>query len=836
MKKLLLLAALLAALLLGIAAARAENLLKNPTFDEDSAYWETDMWITQGDVTLATWTPDGKSGGGLSIENRSKNDARFVQTVSVEPQTTYLLSGYVRTDGAIPEGGAGLSIIGYTNARAHVENTRGKWKRMELYFKTKAGQSSVTVAARVGFYSADTAGAAQFDELSLTKVSEVPKSATLILLENDSAQASGSEVSSASWSPIAVPAAALLVLLLLVLHARRVRRRVRYEQPAPAGPVRFTRRELLCLLALTVVYAFVAFYHLGDTRAPQSEWRGSEAVLDLGGTQSYTVMLYPGINWPASTDVYFEVSDDGESWSFAGQAAVEDGDCFTWRHVRRAVFGEDGSVTGWQSGEQVFTSRYLRLTSADVALMEIGLHGEDGALLYATAPNARDAALCDETELVPDAPSYMNSMYFDEIYHGRTAYELLHGLSIYEWTHPPLGKELMALGVGAFGMTPFGWRFTGTLMGVLMLPAIFLLARLLFGKPFPALMAAFLLAFDEMHLAQTRIATIDSYAVLFILLMTACMVRYMQMNLLIDGNKTLVPLGLSGLFMGLACASKWTGAYGGLGLAVLFFWVVARRAAEVARARRSLSAKEAAALRTLLVRRLAVTFGCCVVFFIIVPFVIYYLSYIPHFTAAGGLTPSRFIHEQERMFNYHSGLTGSHSYESRWFDWPLGFRPVWYYSGGDMPEGFVSTILCFGNIAIWWPSAVALIALAVLWLRGVLSRKAVEDYTPAIILIGFLAQLVPWMFIERMTFLYHYFPSLVFAILALVYFISRLRDCLGKRAYILIALYALVVLVFFALFYPFATGEAMTRTYATAMNWLRKLNLPWWPFSGWLRY
>lgn len=74
---------------------------------------------------------------------------------------------------------------------------------------------------------------------------------------------------------------------------------------------------------------------------------------------------------------------------------------------------------------------------------------------------------------MPAYPSYLNSTYFDEIYHPRTAYEQLHYDefdSAYEWTHPPLGKTLMMIGIELFGMTPFGWRFMGTLMGVIMLP------------------------------------------------------------------------------------------------------------------------------------------------------------------------------------------------------------------------------------------------------------------------------------------------------------------------------------------------------------------------------
>jgi len=42
-------------------------------------------------------------------------------------------------------------------------------------------------------------------------------------------------------------------------------------------------------------------------------------------------------------------------------------------------------------------------------------------------------------------------MYFDEVYHARTAFELLAQRDPYEWTHPHLAKEVMALGILAFG-------------------------------------------------------------------------------------------------------------------------------------------------------------------------------------------------------------------------------------------------------------------------------------------------------------------------------------------------------------------------------------------------
>ncbi|TMD62118.1 MAG: phospholipid carrier-dependent glycosyltransferase [Chloroflexi bacterium] len=42
-------------------------------------------------------------------------------------------------------------------------------------------------------------------------------------------------------------------------------------------------------------------------------------------------------------------------------------------------------------------------------------------------------------------------MYFDEVYHARTAMEMLAGREYYEWTHPHLAKEVMAASIVLFG-------------------------------------------------------------------------------------------------------------------------------------------------------------------------------------------------------------------------------------------------------------------------------------------------------------------------------------------------------------------------------------------------
>ena len=75
-------------------------------------------------------------------------------------------------------------------------------------------------------------------------------------------------------------------------------------------------------------------------------------------------------------------------------------------------------------------------------------------------------------------------------------------------------------------MNPFGWRFVGTLCGVIMVPLLYLFLKNLFGKRCIAVCGTALFAFDFMHFTQTRIATIDTYAVLFILISYLFMYRW----------------------------------------------------------------------------------------------------------------------------------------------------------------------------------------------------------------------------------------------------------------------------------------------------------------------
>ena len=562
---------------------------------------------------------------------------------------------------------------------------------------------------------------------------------------------------------------------------------------------RMTRRDALFVTLLTLIYAGVAFWNLGDTRAPQTvrSLDGESALIDLGGEETVSrVQIYTGIGQGSYT---FELSPDGETWLAA--ASFEQG---------------HAALLKWQeldlSSAPQTTVRYLRITGSGPAeLGEVAVYDENGLMLPITSGCPE---LCDEQELVPAEATYLNSSYFDEIYHARTAWEHLRGIYPYEVSHPPLGKLILSVGIALFGMTPFGWRFMGTLFGVLMLPLMYVIAKKLYGgRLIPGCCTA-IFAADFMHFTQTRIATIDTYAVFFILLM------YLFMWLFVSTDSWRY-LALSGLFFGLGAASKWTCLYAGAGLGViwLLYWirkyktnaVGATSAAARSPEQPAMSGACGAFFKNILF---------CLLFFVLIPGVIYYLSYYPYALARGITSPfdrgyARIVLENQKfMFTYHSGVTAEHPYSSRWFQWILDIRPILYYLN-YYPDGTRSSFGAWVNPVLCWAGLLSLFVLGYM----ALARR---DKKAGFLLIGYLSQLLPWVFITRITFEYHYFPSSVFLILALGYVFSLM----GRRERWRILGLTGLCAALFVLFYPALSGLRVDNSTASALlQWL-----PTWPF------
>ena len=120
-------------------------------------------------------------------------------------------------------------------------------------------------------------------------------------------------------------------------------------------------------------------------------------------------------------------------------------------------------------------------------------------------------------------------------------------------------------------------------------------------------------------------------------------------------------------------------------------------------------------------------------------------------------------------------------------------------------------LLCWGG----------LLAIIAMLARSIFDR----DKKALFILIGYLSQLGPWLLITRLTFEYHYFPSVVFLTLAVCHMFNTFRRKTRHWAAYACSFTA-VCLVLFCMFYPVLSGEPVSMNYtASVLKWLST-----WPF------
>ena len=144
----------------------------------DAEGWYENAYYDEVGYSQLSITSEKAHSGQYSalVENASSNDARFVCTVAVKPNTTYKLSGYVFVESMEPGGnGANLAVEDLYAFSDCLFDTTGEWQYVEWYGQTGFDQKSVTIGVRVGGYGAESIGKAYFDDISLEKVDKVPQ-------------------------------------------------------------------------------------------------------------------------------------------------------------------------------------------------------------------------------------------------------------------------------------------------------------------------------------------------------------------------------------------------------------------------------------------------------------------------------------------------------------------------------------------------------------------------------------------------------------------------------------------------------------------------------------
>ena len=574
------------------------------------------------------------------------------------------------------------------------------------------------------------------------------------------------------------------------------------------------RCDWIPLVLVTVIYAITAFFQLGSMSAPES-------YVKFQQEDSYTFSFSQPVKvdeisfyTSLGTGTYrLEYTNNGSDWKWV-DLDQNYATLFKWETVDLNQIPEGMDVPPVTLEATTFR---ITATTADrtegLWLAELALWS-DGEPLIPDHVDVGAEALFDEPEEWTTKQTYMNSSYFDEIYHPRTALEHLNNIYPYEVSHPPLGKLIMSLGIALFGMVPFGWRFMGTLFGVLMLPILYVFLKNFFGKTPVAFCGTCLFAFDFMHLVQTRIGTIDTYGVFFILVSYYFMYRWLCCPVGSSLRKTAVPLFLCGLFWGIGCACKWTVIYAGAGLAVMWLLGLVFRYREWKLDPQGFD----------FISFVLSTTSLSIIFFVLLPSVIYTASYIPYATAQGNLTLDNLLNvmwsNQEFMLSYHQGVHSTHPYQSSWYQWIFDARPILYYRDLDLAntEGVKSLFASFNNPLVSWAGLLAFFAVLIQTIRRKCGRGL-------FILIAILSQFLPWLPIGRTLFAYHYFPTILFLVFAIAYLMNDMLDRHKKGATLAVYGFTGCTVAVYAIFYPALTGLYIPLWYSEVfLRWF-----PSWP-------
>ncbi|MCL2695985.1 MAG: glycosyltransferase family 39 protein [Clostridiales bacterium] len=582
---------------------------------------------------------------------------------------------------------------------------------------------------------------------------------------------------------------------------------------------RLVKADRRLILSLVLIYSLMALLNLGTFNFPQSAWLpelGETVVLDFGQeVEIDTCVANPNffVDIPAYWADPYDKSSTGEV-----TITTDAGQSFSFVHEREQLYQWYGAQLGIRTRTLTLT-----VTQEKIALNEMAFFDAEGKLLPVAVVSETGVQLVDEQHTAQAETLYFgfNGMYFDENLYAITAQQHLHGQEPYEWTHPPLGKLLISVGIAVFGMVPFGWRIMGVLFGALMIPILYIFAKRIFKRTDFAFIAAALLTFDCMHFTLARVSNIDVFSAVFILLMFLFMFDYINLNFYdVPLKKTLKPLLLSGLFFGMTISVKWNGFYGGAGLAILLFWTLASRLRERIKAK---TERERERTKTF-GRNTMLTLAACLAFFIVIPALIYFLSYISYYIYEASLAEGSYGIEdsvrtlwryQQDMFRYHNTLDFGHEYQSRWHQWLIMERPIRYWS--IVTPTLVSCMTLTGNPIVWFVGTAGALGLVCAritgWFKG--------NRATLLLAIAVLSNLLPWAFLSRTTFIYHYFATLPFMLLAGLYFLYIWEQKNKKTYWFKWALLAAAI-VFFALMFPAISGIPMPSWYA----WFLEYCLP----------
>jgi dolichyl-phosphate-mannose--protein O-mannosyl transferase len=404
---------------------------------------------------------------------------------------------------------------------------------------------------------------------------------------------------------------------------------------------------------------------------------------------------------------------------------------------------------------------------------------------------------------------YPKGFVFDEVYYAQNAESLLHhGVELDPKTgaaqfivHPPIGKWMIAAGIKLFGYHEFGWRISAALVGTASVILIYYVAKRLFDNYFLSLAAGILTLCDGMHLVMSRTALLDIFLMFFTLLGFFFLLRSSHW--------------LAGISLGLASATKWSGAYYLLAYFLFTLYVDYRnnRAMEYENAARK-------TLREKLLLR-ATQYG-------VLPVFIYVASWVGWFANSSGWDRhysknifKSWWYYQGQILDFHTHLTTPHTYSANPWSWLIMGRPTSFYYQAPNTCGAKlcsQEVLALGTPLLWWSGVIAIAITFGYWI-------ARREWQSGLLLLSLAAGYLPWFeWQKRTVFTFYVIAFEPFIVLIIVYALAKFLESgrdgiISKRRTIASWIFLALIAANFLYFFPLFTGGVITYHHWSTMMW-----------------
>lgn len=417
---------------------------------------------------------------------------------------------------------------------------------------------------------------------------------------------------------------------------------------------------------------------------------------------------------------------------------------------------------------------------------------------------------------------------FDEFHYVPAAKKYLELSQNVNWEHPPLGKEILAIGIAVWGDRPIGWRFMSTIFGALTLVGMYSWGWALFRDRRTALFVALLTFFNQFLYVQARIGMLDGYMVCF-LVWAGAGFSWLWTTHEIEATRARRVLLLTGALLGLAIAVKWAAIVPWVGLWGLFAGVKLLQGWGMAIEDADPRGDNPDGFEDWYSKRLlrGIRWRDWLFAMGAVPLVVYAATFVPHFffekEPLTGLTDV--LQAQWRMWDGQLRVVSDHPYNSRWSGWAWLQRPMWYAFDKEGESGeFVRGVFLVGNPWMMCTGLLALLGCLWAWTR----KRARDGF---LILAFYAMYYFPWALIpRRINFYYYYYPAALTLSLALA-FVAHHWAPLGPRESdptrpslgpaLLPWAYLGVCAAVFAFFYPVLAGLKIPSSSFRQWTWFQ---------------